>query len=185
MSRHAASGKFLLRIDSGLHAALRAGAAAAGTSLNDYCARKLAAPGLLPVGPAGEVVARCARQIGDALSGVVAFGSWARSAAAAGSDIDVLIVVDGGVRLTRSLYRPWDVEPLVWEGHRVEPHFVHAPADRGRPSSLWLEVAVDGLVLHDRDLEVSRLLASIRARIVESGMRRQWSHGQPYWVSAA
>jgi predicted nucleotidyltransferase len=180
MNRHTASGKFLLRLDPGLHAALRAGAASAGTSLNDYCARKLAAPGLLPEGPAGEVVARCAWQVGDALAGVVAFGSWARSAAAAGSDIDVLIVVDGGVRLTRSLYRSWDAQPLVWEGHRVEPHFVHVPADRGRPSSLWLEVAVDGLVLYDRELAVSRLLASIRAWIVESGMRRLWSHGQPH-----
>jgi len=37
-------GRFLLRISPGLHAALREAATAQGLSLNDYCARKLAAP---------------------------------------------------------------------------------------------------------------------------------------------
>jgi hypothetical protein len=38
------SGRFVLRISPGLHAALRAAAAEVKMSLNDYCARKLAAP---------------------------------------------------------------------------------------------------------------------------------------------
>jgi predicted nucleotidyltransferase len=185
MAPHNASGRFLLRVDPGLHAALRASAAAAGTSLNEYCVRKLAAPDLLAGGPAAEVVARCAGQVGGALAGIVAFGSWARSNAAAGSDLDLLIVVDGNVRLTRSLYRPWDVEPAMWDGHRIEPHFVHRPPEDERPSPLWLEVAIDGLLLFDRGLEASRMLAGVRRFIVEAGMRRQWSHGQPYWLDAA
>jgi predicted HicB family RNase H-like nuclease len=36
------SGRFLLRIDPGLHAALRHAASASGQSLKEYCGRKLA-----------------------------------------------------------------------------------------------------------------------------------------------
>ncbi|MCH7748333.1 MAG: toxin-antitoxin system HicB family antitoxin [Acidobacteria bacterium] len=43
-TRATALGRFVLRLSSCLHAALRGATAAAGLSLNDSCARTLAAP---------------------------------------------------------------------------------------------------------------------------------------------
>jgi len=67
--RTPASGRFVLRIDPGLHAALRAAARESGVSLNDYCARKLALPvgSLAATDPAGAAVARAAGLFGERL----------------------------------------------------------------------------------------------------------------------
>lgn len=175
----------MLRIEPGLHAALRAAAEAAGTSLNEYCARKLAAPGVSVGGPAGLVMERLASVFGGELVGIVVFGSWTRGEPRPDSDVDLLVIVEDGVALRRSLYREWDASPLVWEGRRVELHFVHLPGEEARPSGLWAEAAVDGWVLYERGFEVSRWLVAVRRRIASGGMVRQWSHGQPYWVEAA
>src|SRR5665647_1443966 len=90
------SGRFLLRINPGLHALLRASARDLGLSLNDYCARKLTLPvdaaALADDGPA--VVQRAVDLYGSHLAGVAVFGSWARGEAADGSDVDLLVVLD-------------------------------------------------------------------------------------------
>jgi hypothetical protein len=179
------SGKFVLRIEPGLHAALRAAAEVAGLSLNEYCARKLASPGAGPGAPGEGVVGRAAAVVGGGLRGVVVFGSWARGEAVEGSDLDVLVVVDGQVELRRALYHEWDAAPLWWEGHRVEAHFVHLPEAGRRLTALWAEAAVDGVVLYDPVLEVSRRLATFRDRIASGELVRRRVHGQPYWVEAA
>jgi hypothetical protein len=54
-----------------------------------------------------------------------------------------------------------------------------------RLSGLWAEAAVDGVVLYDRDLSVSRRLVEVRNRIVAGEIVRRRVHGQPYWVEAA
>jgi predicted nucleotidyltransferase len=179
------SGRFVLRIEPGLHAALRAGAEDAGLSLNEYCRRKLMAPGVAVTGPATEVVSSAVAVVGGGLVGVVVFGSWARDEATTRSDVDVLVVVSADVPVRRELYRAWDSSPVWWDGHLVEPHFVHLPDPEARVSGLWAEVATDGVVLFERGLEVSRLLASVRRRIAEGGLVRRRIHGHPYWVEAA
>ena len=183
--RPTASGRFLLRIDPGLHAALREAAREAGLSLNDYCARKLAAPCTQIEGPAAELLERAAALLGDALVGVVAYGSWAREEATDRSDVDMLVVVAAGTDITRELYRRWDVAPLSWQGRPVEPHFVHLPEPGGRVSGTWAEASVDGLVIFDRNQAVSRRLAEVRRRIVAGELVRREIHGQPYWLGAA
>jgi hypothetical protein len=180
-----ASGRFLLRIEPGLHAALRAAAEEAELSLNEYCRRKLMAPGLPVSGPATEVVNSAVGIVGGALVGVVAFGSWARDELTAGSDVDVLVIVSADVAIRRELYRGWDGNPVSWGPHPVEPHFVHLPDPEARVSALWAEVAVDGVVLFERGLQVSRLLGAVRRRIAEGSLVRRRIHGQPYWVEAA
>ena len=183
-----ASGRFLLRIDPGLHAALRRAAAEIGVSLNDYCARKLAAPSGSQLGSvsAAQAVVQAGSLLGDGLVGVIAFGSWARGELRQSSDIDLLVVVDGRVRLTRDLYRQWDeAAGLSDEPHPVEPHFVHLPKRRGAALGLWAEVAVDGIVLFERGLELQRRLVAIRRDIAEGRIVRRLVHGQPYWVEAA
>jgi predicted nucleotidyltransferase len=179
------SGRFLLRIDPGVHAALRAAASAMDQSLNEYCGRKLAAPvgELSAFEDAAAAVTRAAVVAGDALVGVVAFGSWARSELHDASDIDLLVVVDRSLELSRALYRRWDEKPVLWKGRRVEPHFVTMPERSAPAVGLWAEAAVDGIVLFARDLELQRGLAAIRRDLIEGRVVRKRVHGQPYWVA--
>jgi hypothetical protein len=124
-------------------------------------------------------------QFGGELGGVMAFGSWARGTLTESSDIDVLIVVDPGVAITRALYNVWDDEPLRWDSHVVEVHIVKMPAPGARVSGMWAEAAIDGIVLFDRGLSLSRRLVEIRSRILAGEIVRRRVHGQPYWVGAA
>ena len=177
------SGRFVLRIEPELHAALRRAAADAGLSLNAYCARKLAAPGNRPAGPFDEAVRRASATFGRQLVGVVAYGSWARDELTETSDVDLLVVISPDLAITRELYRAWDADPLHWSSHPVEPHFVHAPDD-ARVTGVWAEVATEGIVLFERGFELSRLLARIRRRILAQHFLRHRAQGQPYWVEA-
>lgn len=180
------SGRFVLRLQPGLHGALHGAAEATGLSLNEYCARKLASPGP-PLDDADAVAAvkAAARIGGDRLVGVVAFGSWARREQGPDSDVDLLVVLDDRLAVTRDLYRRWDTETPRWGGHPVEPHFVHLPPPERPASALWAEAAIDGIVLFERSLRVSRRLAAVRAEIAAGRLQRRQAHGQPYWVAAA
>lgn len=181
----APSGRFVLRIDPALHAALREAASASGLSLNEYCTRKLVVPGVNVLDPVADVVMRSASAVGDALLGIVGFGSWARGEMAASSDVDLLVVVESDLPVTRQLYRDWDRDPLWWESHRVEPHFVHLPEDPLSVSGLWAEVAADGIVLFDRDFTIVRWLGDVRRQIATGRLVRRESNGHPYWIEAA
>jgi predicted nucleotidyltransferase len=123
--------------------------------------------------------------LGSHLVGVVAFGSWARDELATDSDVDHLVVVKADVEIERPIYAQWDQTPLDWSGRSVEPHFAHLPGFGARISGLWAEVAVDGIVLFDRDLALSRRLVEIRRRIASGEMVRRTSHGHSYWVDLA
>ncbi|MBM4270347.1 MAG: toxin-antitoxin system HicB family antitoxin [Deltaproteobacteria bacterium] len=186
-SKRRASGRFLLRISPGLHAARRAAARASKVSLNDYCGRKLAAPigGLAALPSAGAVIERAAGVCGAGLVGVVVYGSWARGEATRSSDVDVLVVLERETSPSRALYRAWDEEPVTWDERPVEPHFVCLPAPSERISGLWAEVATDGIVLLEQDLRISEYLARVRREIVAGRMIRRFSHGQPYWAKVA
>ena len=184
-STGAKSGRFLLRMPGQTHAMLEAAARASGLSLNAYCVRKLvgAGPGGLVDEQGAAFVSRAAAIAGDALVAVILHGSWARGEAAAGSDVDLLVVVEPRAALTRQWYREWDAQPAVWEGRAVDPHFVHPPVEASF-SGLWAEVAVDGMVLFDRDRRVSVALARIRRAIASGRFVRRVVHGQPYWTEA-
>jgi len=164
-----------------LHGILRSSAARAGLSLNDYCVRKLVAPGLIET-PVFEVVERATAQFGEGLMGIVAFGSWARDQLTEQSDVDLLLVVDPSIGIVRSLYREWDELQVTWEGRPVEVHIVHPAEPDGTPSGLWAEAALEGLVLFERGFELSRRLIDVRNRIAGGEVSRRQAHGQPYWV---
>jgi hypothetical protein len=185
--RSDASGRFVLRLDPGLHAVLRRAAHEAGMSLNDYCARKLAAPAGNPTAFAGAtaVVERAAALFGDHLLAVVAYGSWARGEALSTSDVDVLVVVESDAPITRALYRRWDEAPLTWDGRPVEPHFVHLREREQQTTGLWAEAAIDGIVLFERGMQVSARLAQARRDVLSGRLVRRVVHGQPYWAEVA
>jgi len=156
-------------------------------SLNDYCARKLTAPigNINGLRGGTAAVERAAALLGSGLVGVVAYGSWARGEAADSSDVDVLVVVDTGVALSRALYRAWDERPVTWEGRPVEVHFTHMPAFDERVGGVWAEAAIDGIVLFERGVDVSSRLVAVRHEILAGRLVRRVVHGQPYWAEVA
>lgn len=180
-----ATARFLLRLPRALHRTLQRAAADQSLSLNEYCVRRLTVggAGLASQASAVEVVARAMTVGGDAVVGVIVYGSWARGSAGPGSDVDVLVVLDAARPLTRGLYREWDARPVAWEGRPVDPHFVHLPPD-GQRSGLWGEAAVDGVILFESGLRLSSVLAQVRRDIVAGRLVRRVAHGQPYWVAA-
>ena len=189
-SRKPRAARVLLRLPADLHRSLTRAAAAAGLSFNEFCVRRLAGASLASAADRWDaartaIVARAQETVGEALVGVIALGSWARGEAGPGSDIDVLVVVDRRVELTRDLYRYWDRRPLALEGRPVDAHFVHLPADAGLPGAVWCEAAVDGLVWYDLRGDVTTALISARRAIAEGRVVRAFAHGQPYWKGAA
>jgi hypothetical protein len=187
MPENTPAGRLLLRLPPALHGVVQRAAAAAGLSVNEYCVRRLAIPGPVQAlhGPWPELVRRAAEVFQWALAGVVAHGSWARGTAGSASDIDALVVLDSSVPLTRSLYASWDARPLAWDGRPLDLHFVHLPAPGSAPSALWCEAAVDGLVIHERDVQLSRRLAELRRAMADGRLVRRMVQGQPYWAAAA
>jgi len=183
----AASGRFLLRVQQSVHARLQTAARRLGVSLNEYCDRRLRVPGpaiLMEPGAAASVE-RSLAQFRTALAGVLVYGSYARGDATAASDVDLLVVVDSAIPLTRALYRDWDDAPAEWQGRHVDPHFLHLPVGRRPAPGAWCEAALDGVVLFERDGAVTRHLAAIRSEIAAGRLVRRSAHGQPYWTVAA
>ena len=181
------SGHFLLRVPAHVHARLQAEARALGLSLNEHCVRRLSVPGpaLLMEGAARAVVDRALERFGESLVGVLVFGSYARGDAAAASDIDLLVVIDRAIPLTRALYREWDATAPAGAGRHVDPHFVHLPGDVHAMPGAWCEAAIDGVVLFERGGVVTRHLAAVRGDIAAGRLVRRSVHGQPYWTVAA
>lgn len=180
--RTGASGTFVLRLDPQLHGCLRREARAAGTSLNDWCSRMLAAPGGHGIDEAARVVLPIRSGLGSDLIGVIVHGSFARGELSTRSDVDLLVVLDTSLPITRSLYREWEGAVPSWGDRQVDVHFVHLPESGAPVSGIWAEAAVCGIVLHERDLIVSRRLAEIRGRIAGGEVVRRMAQGQPYWV---
>ena len=56
-------------------------------------------------------------------------------------------------------------------------------ADGGAGGGFWPEIALDGIVLFERDVAVSRRLVAIRRAIADGRLVRRTAHGQPYWTT--
>jgi uncharacterized protein len=182
-----ASGKFVVRLPPVIHEALRAEAASRGISLNTVCqkaledhvARKQAsAPKSKEESP---VVSGIRELLGDSLIGIVLFGSMARGESREGSDIDLLIVLNRDRTLGRKLYSMWDEQ---FGTTQQSPHFVHIPGTAADAGSLWMETAVEGVILYDRDGSISQFLGRIRRLIASGKLKRRFVYGHPYWVKA-
>ena len=182
MSELAASGRFLLRIAPGLHAALRAAARAQGLSLNEHCQRLLSTARASEVPALDQAVRWALEAFGEGLVGLAAFGSWARGSAATGSDVDLLFVLEDTLALTRQLYRTPGLAELKAGERILEAQFVHLPAAGTVPGGLWAEITLDGIVLFERGFRLSRRLAGIRHDIADGRLVRRTAHGQPYWT---
>jgi predicted nucleotidyltransferase len=119
------------------------------------------------------------------LLGVILFGSYARGEQREDSDVDLLIVMKDGTPLDRTLYALWDEKAPIGTGDRLSPHFVHIPQRTEDSGSIWLEAAVDGIVLYDDDHAVGRFLGGLRRSIMTGMFQRRQAYGQPYWLKTA
>lgn len=185
MSMEELSGRFVLRIPPDLHARVRKKARNDGVSLNEYCRTAIE---YYTDGQSGRRISSNAgsrwvdearRVVGDDLDSVVLFGSRARSDDRASSDIDLLVVVRDSLELSRELYHRWDRIVL---DRLVNPHFVHLPKDISTAGSLWFEIALDGIVLHDENQKTNAFLRALRLAIANGRLQRRHAHGHPYWV---
>ncbi len=143
---------------------------------------------MLEAGPAGTLSApmgECVLAFGDAVEGVVLFGSVARGAATDASDADLLIVLSPGTAVTRDLYSRWDeldASRSEIEGHPVSPHFAVRPSLDAMVGGLWYEIARDGIVMWERGTVVRATLARLRQRILNGEVEERRSGGQSYWM---
>ena len=181
------SGRFVLRIPPELHGDLKAAAARAGVSLNFYCRSILTAA--VRGGGTGSMIttallAALTAEFDEALVGLVVFGSRIRNEHTATSDIDLLIAVSESVAVSRALYTRWDtaVDAVQADVGVVSPHFAHLPSAHAAVGSLWLEVALHGVVVLDPTGVVARTLARVRDRIAAGEVRRRVAYGHPYWI---
>lgn len=183
--------KILVRLPRQLHAELKSEAARLGVSLNELCLqalqRRLRDPAAPPKAPFEPLACILKSSLGSKLEAVVLFGSQARDDATAGSDADLLLCLQPGIALTRDLYAEWDrlveAHPEAMSGV-LSPHFCLLPAAPENAGSLWFEVAIDGIVLWERTLAVSRFLASVRRYLLAGGRIRRSAYGVPYWVES-
>jgi predicted nucleotidyltransferase len=181
------SGKFVLRTGPDLHARLSEEARARGISLNEHCVRKLAgahaADRFAGIGLDAAFIEQVVEAFPVRPVGIALFGSFARGEQGPGSDIDMLVVLDRGARLTRSMYRGFDDRVDVSGfAHPPNPHLVALPERPEDSGGIWLEAALDGIVLWEEGRLVSRFLRLLRERIATGEVRRRTSGGQPYWV---
>jgi predicted nucleotidyltransferase len=181
------SGKFVLRLDSDLHGRLYREAQATGLSLNQYCVRKLrgglSSDRYAQLGMDREFLNSVVGALPARPLALILFGSFARGNYTASSDIDLLIVFDGDVRPTRSLYR--DLESrldLTRLSHPFSPHLVSLPERADDCGSLWFEVALEGVVLWEEGSRVSAFLREVRGAVSSGEIRRKTVYGHPYWL---
>lgn len=181
--------RILIRLPRQFHVALKSEAAESGVSLNELCVQALesrivdasASPKI--AWPLIDSVLKSS--LAPKLEAIILFGSQARGDATPASDTDLLLCVASSVPLTRELYAEWD---RLTERHPDalsrdwSPHFCRLPASPEEAGSLWFEAAIDGIVLWDRSLAVSRFLASLRRYLLAGGRTRRTAYGVPYWV---
>jgi predicted nucleotidyltransferase len=189
------SGNFVLRVPPDFHRKLSQMASQSGESLNRFCLKKIKDSLQLHPSLSGveqkpsfqSTLAEKLKSAGIPLIGIVMFGSTARGEARDSSDIDLLLVVDQSLPLTRKLYQIWDdcISTLQTSSEisaQLSPQFVVLPREPANAGSLWFETAIEGLIWMDTDFKIERFLAQIRMAIVRGEIRREVSHGHPYWI---
>lgn len=190
------SGKFVIRLDPSLHARLRTICQTTQVSLNHLCVEQIKtlvasdANSIASVQRFGISVAELQKLLGRngfKISSCLVFGSAVRGESTTRSDIDLLFVLSPGEHLSRDLYTQWDkkiapffVKRVVRE---VSPQFVNLPTEVDGAGSLWLEAAIEGVILWDNENSLSNFLIVLRSWIASGQARRKLSHGHPYWIT--
>jgi uncharacterized protein len=121
----------------------------------------------------GSVVLELGEGLGDDLVAVVLFGSRARDEAREGSDWDFLVVARNLPE--RTLERAFRLKKMLPPLYRGEASLLAKTPDEftaGLPD-LYLDIALDGVVLHDTDGYMTERLEVLRTLIRRKGLRRE------------
>ena len=169
---------FLLRLPTALHKQLHLRAEASGLSLNQYIRNRLESG----AGHRLDSITRVMKLLpSNGLIGAVLYGSRVRGDATASSDTDVLAVLHPSVAIDRALYRKIDSE-ILNSDPQLSVQLVHLPDSSTKPTKLWLEVALEGEILHDPTGAVRRHFSHLKHKISEGTYQRKLTYGQPYWT---
>ncbi len=126
-----------------------------------------------PKVPVAGVASKLREGLGADLVAVVLFGSRARGEAREGSDWDVLVIAR---RLPgRTLERAIRLKQMLPPGYRGEVSLLAKTPEEftaGLPD-LYLDIAVDGVILYDTDEYMARRLQLLRKLIRRKGLRRE------------
>jgi|CXWL01.1.fsa_nt_gi predicted nucleotidyltransferase len=130
--------------------------------------------------------------LGARLTCIVLYGSVARGTARPDSDIDLFVIAgesdedkeplwDQVLDLEQTFWNDQEVAALRAQGYRasVEAYVVSkAQARRGLP--IYLDMALDAIVLHDPENFFSRRIDQVKQRMVELRSRREWLSQDTY-----
>ncbi len=120
-----------------------------------------------------SVVTGLREGLGDDLVAVVLFGSRARGEAREGSDRDFLVIARDLPE--RTLERAFGLKKMLPPLHRGEASLLaKTPREfvEGLPD-LYLDIAIDGMILYDTDDYMVERLGFLRALIRRKGLRRE------------
>ncbi|HEV8309406.1 MAG TPA: nucleotidyltransferase domain-containing protein [Methylomirabilota bacterium] len=122
---------------------------------------------------------------GDSLVSVVLFGSWARGTAGPDSDIDLLIVAASLPRSRFERFRLWRAtagEVSSELAHKLSVILLTTEEAKAT-HPFYLDLTVEGVLLHDRDGFFQEVLDRLGRRLAELGSRRATDpQGHPYWI---
>ncbi len=121
----------------------------------------------------GGIASSLNEGLGNDLVAVVLFGSRARGEAGEGSDWDVLVVASNLPE--RILKRTVYLKRMLPDSFRGEVSLLAKTPEEftaGLPE-LYLDIAVDGVILHDTDEYMAKRLRFLRALIRSKGLRRE------------
>ena len=136
------------------------------------------------IAKAREIVPFLRAAWGGRLDAVVLFGSRARGDADEYSDWDLLVIAHGLPDNPLERQREWArAIPSAWR-IRARP-VLHTPKEwYGPPTTLALEIALDGIVLLDARGRMQQYIARLRRGLERTGWRRVGQGKGSYWVKA-
>jgi len=129
--------------------------------------------GLAGLGVPDRIASGLREGLGGDLVGVVLFGSRARGEGREDSDWDFLVVARNLPE--RTLERAFRLKRMLPPLHRGEASLLARTPEEftaGLPD-LYLDIALDGVILHDTDGYMAERLEFLRALVRRKGLRRE------------
>ncbi len=139
--------------------------------------------GTVPHTALKPVIASLRKEVGDALLSLVLFGSRARGDYQPDSDWDILVVAQKlpDKAFQRYLYLKGAL-PADWRG-KVALLAKTAAGFESRVPVLYLDIALDGVILYDQGGYLTERLASLQRLIQEKGLHREQRGRELIWRS--
>ena len=128
-----------------------------------------------------QVISALKQELGDYLVVIVLFGSRARDEANEASDWDLLVIAH---HLPDTVFERHlalkGILPVAWRGNTTI--LAKTPQEfEARLPTLYLDIALDGLVLYDTRQYVTERLARLRRLIQHQGLRRESAQRDFVW----